>query len=218
MNPSELRKAVGKPDLVIGTTNQAKFRQLRAALGPSGLAIASLADLEISGAVEIPERGESAQENARIKATTYARALGASVLSVDTGLYLSGLPDERQPGIFVRRIYGPGDYRPSDQELLAHYCRLIAGLGGKVDGRWEFAACIATPAGRVFEDTFISHRHFVSDPCDTIVPGYPLESLQIDPDSGRYIAEMTGAEKEAFWRRLLGDWLVRFVRDALADL
>lgn len=202
-------------ELVIGTTNQAKFQQLSAALEPLGLAIVSLAG---PNDAEIAETGKSAQENARIKATTYARQLGAAVLSVDTGLYLSGLPDAQQPGIFVRRIYGLGDYpRPSDQELLAHYCRLIAGLGGKTDGYWEFAACIATPAGQVSEGTFVSHRHFVSEPCDRIIPGYPLESLQVDPNSGRYIAEMTDAEKDAFWQRLIGNWLVHFVRNALAE-
>jgi hypothetical protein len=191
-------------ELVIGTTNQAKFQQLRAALEPLGLAIVSLAELND---VEVAETGKNAQENARIKATTYARQLGAAVLSVDAGLYLSGLPDANQPGIFVRRIYGQGNYpRPSDRELLAYYCRLIASLGGKTDGYWEFA------------DTLVSHRHFVSEPYDRIIPGYPLESLQVDPDSDRYIAEMTDAEKDAFWQRLIGDWLVHFVQNALAGL
>ena len=201
-------------ELLIATTNPGKFSQLRDALGALNLALVRPDDLRGSDGIKIEENGRTAQENARIKAATYARQLNRIALAMDNGLYLAGLVDEFQPGIYVRRIYGGGDYpRPSDREMLAYYSGLIAGLGGEADGHWEFAICIATPAGRIFETTLIEPRGFVSRPCSQIVPGYPLESLQIDPKTGKYIAEMADDEKSRFWQALIGERLCSFVRE-----
>ncbi|MFL5802701.1 MAG: hypothetical protein ACJ8CR_13285, partial [Roseiflexaceae bacterium] len=42
--------------------------------------------------------------------------------------------------------------------------------------------------------------------------GYPLESLQIEPEGGKYISEMTSEEQDAFWQRIVGKELCLFVR------
>lgn len=202
--------------LLIATTNPGKFSQLSDALKPLDLTLRSLADMPGADALEVEESGKTAQENARIKATAYAQQLNVVTLAMDNGLYLAGLAGAFQPGIYVRRIYGEGDYpRPSDKELLAYYAGLIAGLGGKARGHWEFAVCIATPTGQVFETTLIQPRGFVSKPSPKIVTGYPMESLQIDPTTRRYIAEMTNDEKSLFWQALIGERLCTFVQETL---
>ncbi|MBA7587353.1 dITP/XTP pyrophosphatase [subsurface metagenome] len=206
-------------ELLIATTNSGKFSQLRDALKPLNLALKSLADIQGSDDIEIEENGKTAHENAQIKATTYAQQLSITALAMDNGLYLTGLPDEFQPGIYVRRIYGEDDYpRPSDKELLAYYSGLVTGLGGKADGHWEFAVCIATPTGQIFEATLIEPRSFVSKPSLKSVSGYPIESLQIDPKTGKYIAEMTNDEKSLFWQELIGERLCTFVQETLERL
>ena len=91
-------------ELVIATTNPAKLQQMRDALEPLDLCLSSLDDYPDMDKICIQENGKTAQENARIKATTYACELNATVLSMDSSLYLVGLPDINQPGIFVRRI------------------------------------------------------------------------------------------------------------------
>lgn len=204
------------PELLIATTNTGKFCQLRDALQPLDLVLKSLSDIPASDHIALAETGQTVQENARLKGLTYARQLNMTVLAMDNGLYLTGLPDELQPGMYVRRIYGDGDYpRPSDQELLAYYTGVVTGLGGQADGWWEFAVCFATPAGQMFETTVIQPRRFVSRPSFRLVPGYPLESLQIDSQTGKYIAEMTNDEKRVFWQALIGERLCKFVREAL---
>ena len=45
-----------------------------------------------------------------------------------------------------------------------------------------------------------------------MIPGYPLESLQIDQASGKYISDMTDAEQEEFWQRAVGEELCAFVQ------
>jgi hypothetical protein len=39
----------------------------------------------------------------------------------------------------------------------------------------------------------------------------PLESIQIDPESGKYISEMNPGERAAFWQKTLGEKLRNFV-------
>ena len=57
----------------------------------------------------------------------------------------------------------------------------------------------------------VSRRIFVSVPSPKLVSGYPLESLQIDPASGRYLSEMSQGEQDAFWQKTIGTELCDFV-------
>ncbi|SRR5258706_4407597 len=199
-----------RQELIIGTGNAAKKKAIQSALTPLGITIKGTDDLGI--ALEIQEDGTTAQENARKKSLLYAQAVGQPVLSVDNALYLQGLTEDEQPGIHTRRIPGKAG-RASDKDLLEFYARTIKALGGKIIGHWEYALCLADAEGRVFEKTFLSPRIFVSTPSAYLLPGYPLESIQIDPESGQYITEMTEEEQAAFWQKTIGQFLVDFVRE-----
>jgi len=195
--------------LIFGTTNEAKVLQIQGALKPIGVVVSSLP--ESTRSTKVVEDGETAQENARKKALAYSKALGEPVLSMDNALFLDGLNPEEQPGIHVRRIGSPNE-RPSDDELLAYYSNLVSRLGERISGRWEFALCYARPDGTFEEKTIISLRIFVSTPSPKIVPGYPLESIQIVPASGRYISELSQDEQDEFWQRAIGSELSQFVQ------
>ena len=195
--------------LIIGTTNEAKVKQIKGALLPLGVQVDGIKDK--NSLPEVKEDGKTAQDNARKKAIVYAKALDRVVLSMDNALFIDGLKDEEQPGINVRRI-NKTDERPSDSELLEHYSLLISGLGEKVGGHWEFAICVASPEGEISEITINSQRVFVSKPSSAVVDGYPLESIQIDPDSGKYISEMSQDEQDLFWQKAIGTQLCNFVK------
>jgi len=195
--------------LIVGTKNKAKIELIRRALDSLNFNIQELPDQEFP---EIKENGETALENARIKALTYAQLIGCPVLSMDNALYLEGLTDDRQPGLHVRHINNRLD-RPSDLEIIAYYSKLITELGGKIKGYWEYGVCMATPDGKTQETVFRSPRIFVSKPSPLVIDGYPLESLQIDPGSGKYSSEMTPTEKDKFYseRSLTGQKLREFI-------
>jgi XTP/dITP diphosphohydrolase len=199
--------------LVIGTGNPAKIEAVRAALEPLALTVKGTGELGVS--LHVEEDGQTAQENARKKARAYAKALGRPVLSIDNALYLDGLPGDQQPGIDTRHVPGHAG-RATDEVLLHFYAETVKRLGGRATGYWEYALCIADASGRTFEATTRSRRTFVSEPSRAMVPGYPLESIQIDPESGKYIAEMTQGEQAAFWQKTVGQALRDFVRSALA--
>lgn len=198
-------------EIVIGTGNPAKKKAVQAALAPLGIAVLGTDDLNL--VLDVLEDGATAQENARKKSLAYARALGRPVLSIDNALYMDGLRESEQPGIYTRRVPGR-EGRATDAELLEYFTRRVEALGGKVRGHWEYAVCIADSAGRTFERSFLSHRLFVNQPSTHMLPGYPLESIQIEPESGRYVSEMTDEEQAVFWQKTVGQPLSEFVRDA----
>lgn len=195
-------------ELIFGTTNHAKVLQIRGVLSPAGINIEGVADKNMLP--EVIEDGKTANENARKKALAYAKALNKTVFSMDNALYINGLSDDRQPALNVRRI--DGKTATTDEEMIEYYSKLIESLGGKAEGYWEFGICIATPEGNYKETTIKSPRTFVSTPTTSRQAGYPLESIQIDPASGKYIADMTQEEQDTFWQQAIGEKLLEFVQ------
>lgn len=193
--------------LVMGTTNPAKVAQVRDALVSAGIEVVGVVDKKLLP--EVNEDGATVQENARKKAVAYAKALGQTVLSMDNALFLDGLAPEDQPGIHVRRI--GGTVAATDTELLDHAVALVESLGGDVGGYWEYGICIANPSGKISETTIRTPRTFTSKRSNNSIPGYPLESIQIDPETEKYISEMTPEEMAGFWQRTLGVPLCAFV-------
>lgn len=193
--------------LIMGTTNPAKVAQMSDALMPIGVQVERVADKSLLP--DVIEDGMNVQENACKKATAYAKALGHTVLSMDNALFLDGLAPEEQPGIHVRRI--GGSFAATDAELLDHGIALIESLGGNATGHWEYGVCIADPNGKISETTIRTPRVFTSKRSEKSVPGYPLESIQIDPETSKYISEMTPGEMAIFWQRTLGNHLCTFV-------
>lgn len=195
--------------LIVGTKNKAKIEQIKSALNSLNFDIQGLPDQEFP---EISENGKTALDNARLKALTYARLIGRPVFSMDNALYLEGLADDKQPGTHVRHISNRID-RPSDHEIISYYSKLISELGDRIKGYWEYGVCVATPDGKTQETVFRSPRIFVSCPSSLVIDGYPLESLQIDPEIGKYSSEMTQSEKNKFYieRSITGQKLREFI-------
>jgi hypothetical protein len=187
-----------KREVVFGTTNEAKINQMRSALMPRDIGV--LAPREEPE--KVVEDGATVEENARKKARAFAKVLGRAAFSVDNGLYFEGLADDLQPGQEVRRIDGK-DWA-SDREMLEYYPRLIGTLGDRVAGRWEYGVALARPDGSCVSTMFVTLRIFTPTPSKHVIAKYPLESLQIDPATGIYIADMTEDEQAAFWQVTVG--------------
>ncbi len=197
-------------EILFATTNPAKVKQLQGVLARVGILVKGVADK--STLPKVIEDGQTLQDNARKKAVAYARVLGETVLSMDNGLYFDDLLPEEQPGTHVRRI-GSREVDVTDSEMLDYYSTLVQQFGGTIKGRWEFALCIASPAGVLRETTIVSPRIFSKQISPKMVPGYPLESMQIDTETGKYISEMTQEEQDQFWQRAIGDEIEDFFRD-----
>jgi len=195
-------------EIIFGTRNEAKIDQINGALQGTDIVVIGIP--EGSNELEINEDGKTAQENAHKKARAYADLLGKTVFAMDNALYFKGLDDSSQPSVNVRRF--KGDERQGDSQMLEYYRDLIAKIGGEeVDGSWNFGICIARPDGTCSETTIVSPRKFVTKGSNKIVDGYPLESIQKDPVTGKIISDMNQEEQNAFWMREIGKDLQEFV-------
>lgn len=118
--------------LVLGTRNAGKLRELAALLQPLGIRCQSLDSF--ANAVEVEETGTSFAENAALKATLQAKALGLPVLAEDSGLVVDAL--DGRPGVYSARFAGP------DATDAANNTKLLAELATvAASGRTAHYAC-----------------------------------------------------------------------------
>lgn len=176
--------------VLIATTNQGKIDIYGSVLHKLGLDYCSLKDLNISLGVE--ETGKTEAENALIKARAYNKLTGMPVVSNDSGLVIDKLKPEDQPGVFVRRNHGK---ELTDEELLNFYIEKIKEVGGQSSGHFNVALAIIDENGNEFVREFKPQRLFVSTPNKIIKKGIPLDSIAFDLTTGKYMSEMTTAER-----------------------
>lgn len=176
--------------IVYGTTNRAKLQAMRKAVKSLGLDILGLADMKCK-IPTVQECGNTPLENAEIKAKAYYKAFQMPVFSCDSGLYFDELPQEEQPGIWVRRINGKV---LTDDEMITYYSALARRYGGKITGRYRNAICFVPDENHCYAsmDESIATEPFILSavPHPKRVDGFPLDSLSIDMTTGRYYYDL----------------------------
>lgn len=200
------------PTLVYGTKNPAKVAQVQEALKDMDVHVLGLGDIDFT----VEEDGKTHEENARKKAIEYSRALQKPVLSMDAALYFDNIDEALQPGLFVRRI--PGYTYATDDEMINYYQKFVSDHGGKLTGYWDFSFALAYPDGHSDAFTSKAPRLFVDKPHDIRIPGYPLESIQIDPNSEKYMTELSKEEQADRWQHSIGIPLAAFINKHLSEL
>lgn len=135
------------PTLVLGTTNAGKLRELTELLEPLGIPCCSLEGL--ANAVAVDETGASFAENAALKASQQARALGRWVLAEDSGLCVDALSGA--PGIYSARFAagrgGSGSADDRNNALLLE--RLAALPAAPRSAHYACHAALAGPDGGI---------------------------------------------------------------------
>jgi XTP/dITP diphosphohydrolase len=134
---------VSKLELVVGTGNRAKGRELADLLAPAGLELATLADFP--QAIDVLENGDTFAANAALKATQQARHLGRWVLADDSGLAVDALAGA--PGVLSARYSGPAATDASNNRLLLE--RLASLPGEQRTARFVCHMTLADPSGVV---------------------------------------------------------------------
>ena len=181
--------------IIYGTGNMAKVKHMQSMLQNTGIDIIGIKEV-LSEVPHVDESGNDPLENAYIKACTYYEILRRPVFSCDSGLYIEGLEDRRQPGVHVRNINGK---TLTDEEMIEHYSGLARQLGGSCIAQYRNAICLITGSGRIIkymgEDIFGERFIITTAPHKNRNEGYPLDSLSIDMDSGKYYYDLE--QKEA---------------------
>jgi XTP/dITP diphosphohydrolase len=91
------------PQVVLGSRNRKKSREIAEILAPHGVELLSIA--EFPGVGEVVEDGASFAENAAKKASQPVAAIGRWVIGEDSGLIVDALGG--RPGVYSARFSGP---------------------------------------------------------------------------------------------------------------
>ena len=176
--------AAGPDDavLVLGTTNAGKVAELAALLEPHGIRVGSLR--ECGGGVTIEETGATFAENAALKASGQARALGRWVLAEDSGLCVEALGGA--PGVLSARFSGTGDDESNNELLLER----MAGLPDARRSAWYAChAALSDPDGTVVAESHGTCRGRIATE-RTGRGGFGYDPLFVVPEYHRTFGEL----------------------------
>lgn len=178
--------------ITIATSNPHKVDEISATLGLLGITCVALGRTDIP---EPEEDGATFEENARIKAVAYARALGETVLADDSGLEVDALGGA--PGVHSARYAGIGATR--EERDRANNAKLLAALESVPDAlrtaRFVCVLSIARADGTIVAESRGTFEGVIGRaPRGTNGFGYdPLLILE----DGRTSAELSSVEKNA---------------------
>lgn len=133
--------------IILGTTNAKKCLELRQLLGPLGIELHSLA--EVDGPLEVEETGQTFMDNARLKATAQSQHLGQWTIGEDSGLcvpFLNGAP-----GVYSARYSAPHATDARNNEKLLH--ELHDARGAQRDAYYISTIALADPDGQIVIET-----------------------------------------------------------------
>ena len=180
--------------VLFATGNPSKAKRFSKGLLDKGIEVITLKDIEKE--IEINEDGKNAIENAIIKAKAYAEVVDMPVFAMDDNLYLENVPEEKQPGVFVRRVNGK---RLTDEEMLQHYTGLVKEYGkeGKLDCKWVYGMAVINEKKEISTYTWEKGGfYFVEKISDKIRAGYPLDSISINKKLNKYFTDITPEDKK----------------------
>ena len=192
--------------LLIATRNAGKLRELTTLLGDVPFDLVSLNDVGIDDEVE--ETGETFEENAALKAETYARLSGLPTLADDSGLEVDALDGE--PGVRSARYAGED---ASDADRIAFLLRKLENVPkDRWSARFRCVIALAWPG----EPT-----EFHPGACEgMIVPegrgsnGFGYDPIFLVPQMNKTLAELDSDEKNEISHRSVA---ARSAASALAD-
>ena len=180
--------------LLIATHNAGKLAELRDLLRGVPYTLVSLTDVGIE--LDVDETGDTLEENAALKATTYAQLAGLLTLADDSGLEVDAL--DGAPGVHSARYAGPN---ATDADRIDKLLGNIALHPQPWSARFRCVIAIATPNGEVelhggeCEGIIIPHPRGDN--------GFGYDPIFFLPEQNRTMAELTDAEKNAASHRAI---------------
>lgn len=178
--------------VLFATGNPTKAKRFSKGLLEKGIEVITLAD--IGSEIEVEENGKNAIENALIKARVYSKKYNMPVFAMDDNLFIDNIPDDKQPGMFVRRVNGK---RLSDEEMIEYYSNLAKKYGdnGRLICRWVYGIAVIKDGNEMTYTWSKNDFYLVDKPSDKINPGYPLNSISVNIRLNKYFTDITEHEK-----------------------
>ncbi len=179
--------------VLFATENESKAKRFRKGLLENNIEIITINDIDKK--VNIEENGKDAVENALIKANAYVKTQELPVFAMDDNLYIEDIPEDKQPGMYVRRVNGK---RLNDNEMIEYYSNLAHQYGkdGKLTCKWVYGIAVIKN-GKEFTYTWNKEDFYIVDkPSDKINLGYPLDTISINKKLNKYFTDITEDDKK----------------------
>ena len=180
-------------EILFATGNISKVARFSEKLREKGILVKSLKDVNIN--INIEENGKTAIENAEIKARAYYEATKMTTMAIDDTMYIEGIPEDKQPGVYVRRVNGK---RLTDEEMIEHYTNLVKTYGkdGKLNTKW-ISGLVIIKDGSIFTYTDVTSEYYLVDtPVKDMREGYPLSSILVNKRTNKYDIYLTDEDKK----------------------
>lgn len=180
-------------EILFATGNASKVARFSEKLQEKGILLKSLKDININ--IDIEENGKTAIENAEIKSRAYYEATKMTTMAIDDTLFIEGIPEEKQPGVYVRRVNGK---RLNDEEMIEHYTNLVKKYGkdGKLNTKWISGMAIIKDGKTSTHTEITSEYYLVDTPARERKEGYPLSSIMIHKKLNKYDIYLTEEDKK----------------------
>lgn len=174
--------------ILFATGNPSKAQRFSRGLSLYDIEVVSMSSLNLC--LQVNENGKTAVENARIKARVGYLATGMPTLGMDDALYLDNVPENEQPGLYVRRVNGKV---MNDEQMLTHYISLVKryGCDGRLNAKWVYGLVLIDHLGKEWTFTWTKENfYFVPQVSSVIHPGYPLNSISKYRSNDRYFTDI----------------------------
>lgn len=185
--------------ILVATTNPCKITELKACLG-SQLKWLSLTDFDEID--EIVEDGNTFAENARKKASGYAKATGFWTIADDSGLVIDALGGA--PGVQSARFSGEKlnnkDRTLIDHRNIAKVLELLKGVPKENrTARFICSLCLASPE-KILLETQGTLEGFITDR-EIGINGFGYDPIFFVPDLKKTVAQLSPEEKNSISHR-----------------
>ncbi len=186
-------------DILVATTNPGKINELTALLGRAvkWIGLDYFKDID-----EIQEDGNTFAENARKKATGYAKITGLWTIADDSGLVIDAL--DGAPGVKSARFSGE-KLKESDRKLIDHrniakVLKLLDGIDPKNrSARFICSLCLASPE-KILIETQGTLEGIITDK-EIGENGFGYDPVFFVPSLNKTVAQLTSEEKNAISHR-----------------
>jgi len=178
--------------LLIATHNQGKLKELSSLLEGVPFELVSLSDVGI--AHDVDETGNTLEENATLKAETYASLSGLSTLADDSGLEVEALGGE--PGVGSARYAGEG---ATDQDRIDLLLKNLADKPQPWNARFRCVVAIARPSEAVGLHSGECLGAIITELRGS--NGFGYDPVFLIPQVSKTMAELTSDEKNRLSHR-----------------
>ena len=179
--------------LLVATTNPNKVKEIRRVLDGADVEVITLDGWPDLAAPE--EIGRTFEDNARLKATYYARATGQLTVAEDSGIEIDAL--DGVPGVESARYAGEETSYP---EKFARLYAALARTGTRDSAaRFVCALAMASPDAILFEARGVIEGRVAQEPAGS--GGFGYDPFFFYPPYGRTLGQVSPEEKLAVSHR-----------------